>query len=70
MSDSDEEEFDFNALGKEFNLEKIAFEAMAKFIVPLFKALSAEGLSIAEAAAVSAAILAQSSGSPPPTEEE
>lgn len=55
MSDS----FNFDGMEGDFDVTKIAFEAMASLMAPLFKALTKQGLSGQEAAALTAAYWAQ-----------
>lgn len=53
------------------NFEQAALEEMARLLVPIFRAFMKEGLSAQEAAAMSAAMIAQNMPlpSPPPMED-
>lgn len=53
------DEFDFNDRGDEFDEAKVAFDEMAKIMAPMFRALTRNGLTGQEAAALTAAYWAQ-----------
>lgn len=64
------EGFDFNKFEEEFNAQLIALEEVAKTIVPMFVAFRKTGLSVQEAASLTAAFVAHTMPPIPPQQQE
>lgn len=64
------EDFDFERFGREFNEQLIALEEVAKTIVPMFTAFRNTGLTVPEAASLTAAFVSHTMPPPPQQQQE